>query len=157
MCIRDRLVGCGHTTTSLPGRKCVSVRSLLCRGPKLIRVAYHINKLTSVPEEVGAMVSLKASTWHRNELKELPPGIGNLKSLAELALFTNQLVSLPDEFCRLSKLTELWLYDNRLESLPEAIGNLSSLRYAGYQESRMMHVAACVLDEPLACCMTKCC
>lgn len=114
--------------TSSTGRKDVPVHSMFCRCPKLIRVALHINELTSVPEEVAAMASLQASTWHRNKLTELPPGIGNLKSLTELALFTNQLVSLPDEFCRMSKLTELWLYDNRLESLPDAFGSLSSLR-----------------------------
>ena len=60
-------------------------------------------------------------------LTSLPETIGQLTSLKELWLTSNQLKSLPETIGQLTSLKELYLHENKLTSLPETIGQLTAL------------------------------
>ena len=82
------------------------------------------DQLTSLPAEIGQLVSLVELDLGGNQLTSLPSEIGQLTSLTQLNLYNNQLTSLPAEIGQLTSLTELWLSLNQLTSLPAAIREL---------------------------------
>jgi Leucine-rich repeat (LRR) protein len=61
---------------------------------------------------------------HGNLLTSLPDSIGSLSSLKILSAVGNQLTVLPESIGGLRSLTSLELAGNRLSHLPEAIGSL---------------------------------
>ncbi|KGL58953.1 leucine-rich repeat domain-containing protein [Polaribacter sp. Hel1_85] len=90
--------------------------------------------LTSLPDEIGSIASLKKFDITGNALTSLPSTVGNLTSLEELYLGNasghgNELTSLPAEIGNLSNLKILYVQYNRLTSLPIEIGDLSNLEY----------------------------
>ena len=54
-----------------------------------------INKLTSVPAEIGQLTSLTHLYLESNQLTSVPAEIGQLTSLERLGLSDNQLTRLP--------------------------------------------------------------
>ena len=84
--------------------------------------------LTTLPESIGNLTSLKELSLIEILLESLPESIGNLKSLKELTLKKNQLVSLPESIGNLTSLEKLDLEANSLSVLPESIGQLTSLK-----------------------------
>ena len=81
--------------------------------------------LLAVPAVIGQFTSLTVLTLRgHDQLTSLPAEIGQLVSLVELDLGGNQLTSLPAEIGQLTSLTELWLSLNQLTSLPAAIREL---------------------------------
>lgn len=129
----------------LPASLCRPPLSLACRCPKLVRTAYHINHLSTVPATVGTMQCVEAATWHRNGLTSLPPEIGLLVNLRELALFHNALETLPDTIGALVQLTELWLFDNKLHSVPSTLGHLAALQYDSLSCANVCRVCGCTV------------
>ncbi len=63
-----------------------------------------------------------------NRLTTLPKEIGNLTNLTNLSLSNNELVTLPKEIGNLTKLEILNLQDNQLTTLSHTIGNLKNLK-----------------------------
>ena len=86
------------------------------------------NELTSLPESIGQLSSLKELYCSFNKLTSLPESIGELSSLQILYCWNNQLTILPESIGQLSSLKELYCSSNRLTELPESIGQLSSLQ-----------------------------
>jgi len=85
------------------------------------------NEFKTVPESIGDLSSLKELNLNHNKLTTLPESIGNLKSLENLDLSTNKFTTLPELIGDLSSLKELNLQYNKLTTLPKSIGNLKSL------------------------------
>ena len=86
------------------------------------------NQITTLPESIGDLGILEKLILESNRLISLPESIGNLKNLEILYALHNQITSLPDSFTDLENLKVLWLQDNNLESLPVNIGNLGNLK-----------------------------
>ncbi|MFX1445923.1 MAG: hypothetical protein ACFFHV_21110 [Promethearchaeota archaeon] len=86
------------------------------------------NQLLTLPESIGKLSSLKRLYLDRNQLSTLPESIENLTSLQDLNLFGNQLSTLPESITKLKSLEFLSLSVNKLSSLPESIGQLSLLK-----------------------------
>ena len=84
--------------------------------------------LTSLPEALGDLKSLKCLNLELNQLTSLPESIGQLNSLERLDLGRNQLTSLPESFRGLQSLQILSLAYNKFTSLPESLGQLHSLQ-----------------------------
>ncbi|MDD7915063.1 leucine-rich repeat domain-containing protein [Polaribacter ponticola] len=98
--------------------------------------------LTSLPEEIGNIATLKKLELSSNGLISLPIGIGNFASLEELNLVGNKLTVLPDEITNITSLKKLELQSNEFTSLPSTIGNLSNLESinVNYQSKRENNV-----------------
>ena len=87
-----------------------------------------LNRLTTLPESIGNLISLTNLQLQQNQLAILPESIGDMKSLKSINFNDNLLKTLPESIGNLSSLRSFWLNDNRLEALPESIGNLKSLQ-----------------------------
>ena len=64
------------------------------------------------------MTTLRELRLYNNRLTDLPESIGALSNLRELHLSNNQLAALPHSVGRLRSLRELRLQDNRVSTLP---------------------------------------
>jgi len=86
-----------------------------------------INQLTSLPESIGNLIALENLNLGINKLTTLPKGIGNLIALENLNLGINKLTTLPKGIGNLITLKILNLSQNQLTSLPGSIVNLIAL------------------------------
>ena len=94
--------------------------------------------LLAVPAVIGQFTSLTVLTLRgHDQLTSLPAEIGQLVSLVELDLGGNQLTSLPSEIGQLTSLTQLNLYNNQLTSLPAEIGQLTSLTELHLEDNQL--------------------
>ena len=92
----------------------------------------------------GRLDSLDLST---NQLTTLPESIGNLSSLKELYLYDNQLTTLPESIGNLSSLERLSLHHNQLTTLPESICNLPSDCYISVFNNQLRSsIPTCIID-----------
>ncbi|MFX1260061.1 MAG: leucine-rich repeat domain-containing protein, partial [Promethearchaeota archaeon] len=97
-------------------------------GDKVVGVGLYNQGLSTLPESIGNLSSLKILELWSNKLSTLPESIGNLSSLKDLRLGGNKLSTLPESITKLTSLQKLNLQSNQLTTLPESIGNLSSLK-----------------------------
>ena len=85
------------------------------------------NLITVLPDTLGDLVSLKFLNCTNNRLTALPDSLGDLASLEQLYCYGNLLGALPDTLGNLVALKTLWCQDNRLTALPDSLGNLVAL------------------------------
>ncbi|WP_334055897.1 leucine-rich repeat domain-containing protein [Polaribacter sp. P097] len=94
--------------------------------------------LTTLPNEIGNIATLKFLYLNDNGLTALPDGIGNLNSLEQLVILNNNdLTTLPSSIGNLSSLEHLLLRNNAIETLPSSIGNLSNLKVLDLYTNRL--------------------
>ena len=72
------------------------------------------NQLTTLPEDIGQLLSLRRLEAQENQLNQLPTAIGMLSRLERLDLVRNRLSVLPVEIAQLTHLYYLNLGDNHL-------------------------------------------
>uniref|UniRef100_A0A8C5LSH2 Calponin-homology (CH) domain-containing protein n=1 Tax=Leptobrachium leishanense TaxID=445787 RepID=A0A8C5LSH2_9ANUR len=97
----------------------------LCRLPLTVLIACN-NRLTCLPEELGAMTSLRQLDVSCNEIQTLPAQMGSMMSLRELNVRRNQLSALPEELAELP-LTRLDFSCNRVTHIPVCYRHLRHL------------------------------
>jgi len=98
------------------------------------------NQLIKLPDWIGSLNDLKCLNLNVNNLTKLPESIGELNSLEELLLWKNELTSLPETIGSLSSLEVLNLRLNRLEALPSSIGNIISLKELNLHDNKLSYV-----------------
>ena len=104
------------------------------------KVELHYMGLTSLPVEIGNLVSLRKLSLCNNKLTVLPVEIRNLVNLIILNLNINQLTSLPVEIGNLVNLQELHLAWNQLTSLPVEILNFINILYLDNTSYRINNI-----------------
>ena len=102
---------------------------------KKLNLSY--NKLTSLPDTIKNLNSLKELILSSNQLTSLPESIGNLKSLQTIGLSNNKLTTLPESIGNLKSLQTLGLSNNWLTTLPDTLGNLESLKELDLRWNRL--------------------
>ncbi|KAF4790189.1 p53-induced death domain-containing protein 1 [Turdus rufiventris] len=80
------------------------------------------NSLVTLPEDFGCLSKLTFFSAMKNQLKDLPQSIGELSMLQDLDLSENALELLPEEVGNLHNCTELDLSGNRLLNIPDSLG-----------------------------------
>lgn len=99
------------------------------------------NLLTALPQEFGLLVSLKYLHLQKNQLRSLPCAIGQLdKLLTFLNLSNNKLTILPDELGKLQKIKYLHLNSNELSVLPCSISALTDLETLSLNSNKLMYL-----------------
>ena len=96
-------------------------------GINLLKLDCSENRLTTLPPEIGNLISLRELICSFNQLTALPPEIGKLTTLQKLDCSDNRLATLPPEIGKLSMLQGLWCSFNQLTSFPPEIGKLALL------------------------------
>jgi len=86
------------------------------------------NCLSTFPDSITCLKSLKELYLVGNELTTLPESIGNLKALQTLDLGSNSLRILPESLSKLKSLQRLILKGNKVYIFPEPITRLKKLK-----------------------------
>ena len=106
-------------------RKPFLERRVVARSLRILRVSN--NKLASLPDVLGKIVSLEVLDVSDNKLDALPAAIGNCTRLTELRASRNDLAEVPSTLGACSELRTLDLSHNKLEELPPSLCTLGSL------------------------------
>ncbi|KAF7121445.1 hypothetical protein RHSIM_Rhsim13G0019600 [Rhododendron simsii] len=96
--------------------------------------------LSSLPNEVGNLISLETLNLGKNKLRTLPDSICNLTRLVKLNLSKCDVSHLPGEIGRLISLERLDLPQNNLLTLPDSFCNLVSLRHLNLGDYNLSHL-----------------
>ena len=102
------------------------------------------SKLTSIPESIGNLTSLKSLTLRFSQISAIPECIGNLTNLQRLNLSDTRISVLPESIGNLTNLQRLDLNDTRISVLPESIGNLTSLQSLDLSLTRISALPECI-------------
>ena len=85
------------------------------------------NEITILPESIGDLGILEKLLLESNRLTTFPESIGNLKNLEFLYAHHNQIIFLPSNFFEMTNLQVLWLHFNNLSFLPDNLGDMINL------------------------------
>lgn len=88
------------------------------------------NRLSALPETVGALTNLRSLTLSRNAIARLPRSLASCANLRTLVLDDNRLETLPETdafFEGLVRLKSFSLARNALASVPDGVGRLRAL------------------------------
>ena len=128
---------CALTVLSLSGNRLSVLPQEIGALGNLRELWLSINGLSSVPPAIGSLTNLRKLDLDNNKFRTLPPQIGALVNLRELWLSNNKLSALPPEIGDLGKLRELWLSNNKLSTLPPGIGALGNLRWLDLSDNKL--------------------
>ncbi|GAM18438.1 hypothetical protein SAMD00019534_016130 [Acytostelium subglobosum LB1] len=95
--------------------------------PSLTSLNLSETGMTTMPDEIGNLTSLRILRARNNRLDSLPASIAKLTQLEELYLDCNKITQLPSEICQLTQLHILSLEENNIKQLPSDISNLTHL------------------------------
>ena len=98
------------------------------------------NQIISLPSWFSSQLSLEILNLNVNNLNDLPESIGSLLSLKELFLWKNELRYLPYTINNLSNLEKLNVRLNHLEKLPKSIGKLSALKELDLHDNHLSEI-----------------
>lgn len=98
---------------------------------------FRYNQIFELPEWIGTLNFLEDLNFNVNNLKKIPKTIGSLTSLKSLSLWKNEINSLPDTVGLLTSLEFLNLRINDLKELPKTIGNLSLLKELNLHDNKL--------------------
>lgn len=116
---------------------------------KLRNLDLSVNKISSLPTNIGAFQLLRSLNISRNQIRELPTsfeqltklenlnvsfnclshisnGVAKLKNLREVNLAGNQLTQFPTGFCGLKQLNIINLSGNKMTSVPQGVSGLEA-------------------------------
>jgi len=130
----------GSRLLDLSGLKLTSVPEAVWQLATLRELNLSGNRLTSVPETLGQLTALQRLDLFSNQLTCVPETLGQLTALRELDLSNNQLASVPESLGQLTALQTLWLHNNQLASVPESLGQLTALQVLRLDSNQLTSV-----------------
>lgn len=113
---------------SLRGKKLKQIPSEVYRLKNLQWLDLSRNRITTLNDSIGLLLSLTDLNLGYNKLKTLPASIGNLKNLSVLKLHKNLITQLPKEMGNLRYLETLEMWDNEIDVFPEEMRECRLLR-----------------------------
>jgi Leucine-rich repeat (LRR) protein len=96
---------------------------------KLELLSAILNRIETLPDDVGKLVSLRKLNLRNNSISRLPNKMKEMVSLTYLSLDTNRLKEIPEFLGELTNLEFLGLKCNLLTAIPLSLEKLQSLRY----------------------------
>jgi Leucine-rich repeat (LRR) protein len=123
----------------------VSTRCYVKQENRIIAVNLYKSGLTTFPQELLKLPSLKYLALRRNSITKLVKHIGFLSNLEYLDVRINKLQRLPRSIGLLTNLKVLNLSSNQLIELPESIGNLESLKELNLKNNKLKTIPPSIL------------
>lgn len=103
------------------------------------------NLIKKIPESIGNLINLERIWLSENQLNTLPNSIGNLESLQELHLgWNDNFSSFPDSIGNLKSIKLIEVQSGQLSALPESIGKLTSLERLNLYENKLKNIPASI-------------
>ncbi|KAK3273495.1 hypothetical protein CYMTET_18285 [Cymbomonas tetramitiformis] len=96
-------------------------------APNITELDLRSNQLTSLPEELTELRTLRSVKLNYNKFTTFPPVLTNLPRLTSLEMSGNQLQALDDVFGKLSVIKEIDFSGNQLAQLNPCISKLNTL------------------------------
>ncbi len=106
----------------------INTRYFKIKENKIIKLILENQELSSYPDFINHITTLKTLTLQNNNITSIPNSIGTLSNLEYLDLSKNEIYSLPDSIGNLVNLKRLNLDYNCLKTLPKSIINLKKLK-----------------------------
>ena len=106
------------------------------------------NSITTVPESLSVLSSLRILVLRRNKIKTMAEKAlrGSMSCLEVLDLADNKLNRLPERIFRCRNIRELSLQNNVLTKLPEDIGKMRQLRILSVQINQITQLPESLAD-----------
>ncbi len=125
---------------SMDGPMVPKNQGFMVKRGHITNLALFNTPLTSLPESIGSLRSLKSLYLVRNCLSSLPIALQELTKLDSLNLAENKLTSIPATIGTLHSLRSLNLSDNKLIAIPGGIGQLESLQYLDLDHNQLSSI-----------------
>jgi len=95
------------------------------------------NQLSTLPAALAGMDGLVAMYFTGNRFTEIPAFVYDMARLTKLQFSKNQITELPPALGRMKELRHLSLAGNRIAVLPDSIANLAKLRVCDLSDNRL--------------------
>ncbi|XP_078406532.1 E3 ubiquitin-protein ligase LRSAM1 isoform X3 [Cetorhinus maximus] len=126
------IIHTNHLSTMLPKSCNIQDLSML----KILDL--HDNHLTSLPEDMGQLVSLQVLNVEQNHLKFLPNSLSTLAQLQTLNLKGNRIRKVPESLNGLRSLRTFDISQNRIQILPQDLAHIRTLesKFMDYEKRK---------------------
>ncbi|XP_078082206.1 E3 ubiquitin-protein ligase LRSAM1 [Mustelus asterias] len=135
------IIHTNHLSTLLPKSCNIQDLSML----KILDL--HDNQLTSLPEDMGQMVSLQVLNVEQNHLKFLPNSLATLTQLQTLNVKGNRIRKLPESLSGLRSLRTFDISQNRIQILPQDLAHTHTLESLSLDAEAMTYPPASVCSN----------
>ncbi|XP_060697267.1 E3 ubiquitin-protein ligase LRSAM1 isoform X2 [Hemiscyllium ocellatum] len=130
-----------HLSTLLPKSCNIQDLSML----KILDL--HDNVLSSLPEDMGQLLSLQVLNVEQNLLKSLPNSLATLAQLQTLNLKGNRIRKVPESLSGLRSLRTLDISQNRIQILPQDLAHIRTLESLSIDAEAMTYPPASVCSN----------
>ncbi|XP_078406530.1 E3 ubiquitin-protein ligase LRSAM1 isoform X1 [Cetorhinus maximus] len=135
------IIHTNHLSTMLPKSCNIQDLSML----KILDL--HDNHLTSLPEDMGQLVSLQVLNVEQNHLKFLPNSLSTLAQLQTLNLKGNRIRKVPESLNGLRSLRTFDISQNRIQILPQDLAHIRTLESLSLDAEAMTYPPASVCSN----------
>ncbi|XP_043575813.1 E3 ubiquitin-protein ligase LRSAM1 isoform X2 [Chiloscyllium plagiosum] len=135
------IVHTNHLSTLLPKSCNIQDLSML----KILDL--HDNDLSSLPEDMGQLLSLQVLNVEQNLLKSLPNSLATLAQLQTLNLKGNRIRKVPESLSGLRSLRTLDISQNRIQILPQDLAHIRTLESLSLDAEAMTYPPASVCSN----------
>jgi len=138
--VKYKIDNCTVTELDFIFKGLTSIPNAIKNLSSIKALIFRYNQILNLPDWIGSLSSLESLNLNVNNINKLPDSIGSLSSLKELLLWKNDLKNLPDSIGSLRSLESLNLRLNQLEDLPETIANLNSLKELNLHDNKLIEI-----------------
>ncbi|XP_048414687.1 E3 ubiquitin-protein ligase LRSAM1 isoform X2 [Stegostoma tigrinum] len=135
------IVHTNHLSTLLPKSCNIQDLSML----KILDL--HDNHLSSLPEDMGQLLSLQVLNVEQNLLKSVPNSLATLAQLQTLNLKGNRIRKMPESLSGLRSLRTLDISQNRIQILPQDLAHIRTLESLSLDAGAMTYPPASVCSN----------
>lgn len=122
-----------HDLTDIAGLSTLIVedagRAVPIGSVKNLHVFLNRNRITAIPEEIGALKNVVFLYFEYNQLHDLPSALQQMDHLVGMYFTANEFTAIPAFVFGLTRLKKLQFSKNHLTVLPPEIGQLKELRH----------------------------
>jgi hypothetical protein len=114
---------------SFGDNKITAIPELIGALTNLKHLSIRYNPITVIPESIAALTNLERLDLYDSEITAIPKSITILANLTVLSFNRNEIAVIPDSIAALTNLRTLLLGENKIRVIPESIAALTNLKW----------------------------